>query len=256
MKKRTVAWIAIAFILLVAVVGFGWTFFGIHEVSMPQADLQARIDQKMPVTQKGVTFSGVKLDLSNNKINLDLDATTTKFKTEYKMHCYTMGTMRYDTSRGSFYFHPEQVKFNDVRANGKNVAEKVGGLIDKWVDKQKIIDSQMIKDNKAEIMQFAEDKTQSLVQSSAESVLERVPVYTIKDDNIKGWVIKSALKSVEVKDGKVIAHISLWQLTTVVIGYVVLFLLGIAFLVLLCMNPEWGMALVMVASIAGGGDGG
>ncbi len=247
MKKRTLAWLAIVFTLLVAVAGFGWTFFGVHEVSMAQADLQSRIDQKMPVTQKGVTISGVKLDLSNDKINLDLDAATTKFKTEYKMHCHTIGTMRYDSQRGAFYFHPEAVKFNDVRANGTNVAEKVGGLIDKWVDNKKV------RENKDEIMQFAEDTTQKLVQSSAETVLERVPVYTIKDDNVKGWVIKSSLKSVEVKDGKVIAHISLWSLTTAVIGYIVLFLIAILFLVLLLMNPEFGVAILSIATLGGGG---
>lgn len=44
------------------------------------------------------------------------------------------------------------------------------------------------------------------MQKSAETVLERVPVYTLKND-FKGYVVHAVLESVEVKDGNVIAHL-------------------------------------------------
>jgi hypothetical protein len=242
MSKRKLAWVAAIAVTLVAVVGIGWSVFGVDQISMSQADIQARIDEKMPVTKKGVTISGVKLDLTDDKINLALDASTTKFKTEYSMHTTTRGTLRYDHGRAAFYFQPEELKITELKANGSNVADKVGGFIDKWVDSKKI------QDNKAELAAKAEEVAQSLVQKSAETVLEHVAVYKIKDD-FKGYIVRAVLTDVEVKDGNVIAHLSLWQLTKTVAVFFVTLLLAIGMMIALIANPEWGIPLLIIGSI-------
>jgi len=244
MNKRKWAWGATVVALVVAVIGIGWSFFGVDQISMTQAQIQEKIDEKMPATQKGVTVSNVKLDLADDKIGLTLNAATTKFNTEYRMSTATRGTLRYDHSRGAFYFHPETLKITDIQANGSNVADKVGGFIDKWVDSPKIVDK------KAELMAKAEELTQSLVQKSAETVLERVPVYTLKKD-WKGIVIRAVLTDVEVKDGNVVAHLSLWQLTKTVALFLVMFVAAIGMTVALMMNPEWGIPLLIIGGLGG-----
>ncbi len=243
MNKRKWAWTATIVTLVIAIAGIAWTFFGVHEISMSQASIQAKIDEKMPTTQKGVTISGVKLDLADDKINLSLDAAATKFKTEYRMHTSTRGTLRFDHSRGAFYFQPETLKITDLQANGANVADKVGSFIDKWVDSKKI------NEHKAELAAKAEEVAQSLVQKSAETVLERVPVYTLKND-FKGYVVRAVLESVEVKDGNVIAHLSLWQLTKTVAAFGLALIAAIGFMIALATNPEWGVPLLIIGSIA------
>ena len=242
MTKRKWAWTATIAAAIIAVAGVCWSVFGVHEISMSQADIQTKIDEKMPASQKGVTISNAKIDLSGDKLGLTFNAATTKFNTEYRMNTATRGTLRYDHSRGAFYFVPEELKVSDIQANGASVAEKVGGFIDKWVDSKKI------QDNKAELAAKAEDIAQGLVQKTAASVLERVPVYKLKDD-FKGYVVRAVLSDVEVKDGHVIAHLSLWQLTKTVLVFAFALVIAIGFMVALIANPEWGIPLLLIGSI-------
>lgn len=244
MNKRKWAWGATIVAAVIAVAGICWTVFGVHEISMSQTDIQAKIDEKMPATQKGVTISDVKLDLSGDKIGLTLNAATTKFNTEYRMTTATRGTLRYDHGRGAFYFAPEELTIKDLQANGSSVSDKVSGFIDKWVDSKKI------QDNKAELAAKAEEVAQGLVQKSAATVLERVPVYTLKND-FKGYVVRAVLSDVEVKDGNVIAHLSLWQLTKTVALFIVSLVAAIGFMIALAANPGWGVPLLVIGSLGG-----
>jgi hypothetical protein len=243
MTKRKLAWAAIIFAAVVALVGIAWTFFGVHEIRMTQAEIQQKIDAKMPHTTKnGVTISNVRLDLADDKIGLALDASATKFHTEYAIGAQTKGTLRYNSAEGSFYFQPDLLKVTRVEANGASVSDKAGKFIDKWVDSKKI------NDNKAELMATAEEVVQSLVQKSADVVLTRVPVYTLPD-NLKGNVVRVFLEDVEVKDGTVIAHLSIWQFTKWVFGFVVVLLIAVGLGIALNRNPEWGVVLEIAAGI-------
>jgi hypothetical protein len=241
--KRKLAWAAIIVAAVVALVGIAWTFFGVHEITMTQAEIQQKIDAKMPhTTNSGVTVSDVKIDLSDNKIGLTLDASATKFHMQYLIGAQTKGTLRYNSAEGSFYFQPDVLEVTRVEANGEGVSDNVGKLIDKWVDSKKI------NDNKAELMAKAEEVVQSLVQKSIEVVLTHVPVYTLPD-NLKGNVVRVFLKDVEVRDGTVIAHLSIWQFTKWVIGFVVMLLVAVGFGIALIRNPEWGVLLEIAAGI-------
>lgn len=245
MTKRKLIWGVVVVLCLIALPGFYWTFFGKHEVSLHKDTLQSKIDAKLPFTTKNdVTVSSVKLDLSDDKIGLSIEATATKLKTTYAIKAETKGTLRYDHTRGEFYFYPETLKLVDVKANGASISEKVDKFIDKWVDAPKIVK------NKAEIMAAAEEVVQGLVQTAAQKALERTPVYTLPND-FKGNVVHMLLKSVEVKNDHVIAHLSLWQFTKMVCLYIVMFLSAIAIAIFLITHPEAGLALIMLGSLSG-----
>jgi hypothetical protein len=233
MTKRNIIWGAISVALLAGIVGACWAFFGAQQITMTQAELQQKIDAKMPyTTQNGVTVSNVQLDLTGDKIGLSIDASATKFKTEFTIGAQTTGVLRYDSSRGAFYFHPESLKMTRAEAKGTPIAEKVGAFIDKWVDSKKI------QDNKSEIMTAADEIVHTMVQKSAEAVLIRVPVYTLKDD-FKGTVVRAALTDVEVKNGTVIAHLSLWQLTKTVLLFLFVLVASIAIAIGMIAHPGW-----------------
>jgi|AGTN01.1.fsa_nt_gi Protein of unknown function (DUF1439). len=241
MTKRKAAWAAIIVVGLIALVGAGMSFFGVDKITMSQADLQQRIDAKMPhTTAKGITVSKVQLDLGGDKIALNISASAKKFNTEYGIDAATRGTLVYDGARGAFFFKPDNVSISKISANGASVGEKVNNFIDKWVDSPKI------NANKEEIAAIAEKWAQEATTSSAAYVLNRVPVYTLPN-NFKGHVVQILLKDVEVKNGNVIAHLSIWQATGWVLFYGVLFLLALGLGVALVLNPEFGAAVMFLS---------
>lgn len=245
MTKRMLAWTLATILLLVGAVGVYWNFFAEQSITISQSDLQSRIDAKMPFTAKhGVTVSKATVILGND-ITLDFVASTQKFGKEYSLNGVGKGVLTYDNSRGAFFFKPEKLELKDFKANGAgvNIGDKVGGLLDKWVDSPKITA------NKQEIVEAAEVAGQKLVQRSAEAVLAVTPVYKIPD-TLKGQTIRMFLHSVEVKDGNLIAHLSLWQFTVSVMlfGLALLAAIGIVCALLVC--PEWGVALLVIGSIS------
>jgi hypothetical protein len=239
------AWTLATILLLVGAVGVYWNFFAEQSITISQSDLQSRIDAKMPFTAKhGVTVSKATVILGND-ITLDFVASTQKFGKEYSLNGVGKGVLTYDNSRGAFFFKPEKLELKDFKANGAgvNIGDKVGGLLDKWVDSPKITA------NKQEIVEAAEVAGQKLVQRSAEAVLAVTPVYKIPD-TLKGQTIRMFLHSVEVKDGNLIAHLSLWQFTVSVMLFGLALLAAIGMVCALLVCPEWGVALLVIGSIS------
>jgi hypothetical protein len=239
------AWTLATILLLVGAVGVYWNFFAEQSITISQSDLQSRIDAKMPFTAKhGVTVSKATVILGND-ITLDFVASTQKFGKEYSLNGVGKGVLTYDNSLGAFFFKPEKLELKDFKANGAglNIGDKVGGLLDKWVDSPKITA------NKQEIVEAAEVAGQKLVQRSAEAVLAVTPVYKIPD-TLKGQTIRMFLHSVEVKDGNLIAHLSLWQFTVSVMLFGLALLAAIGMVCALLVCPEWGVALLVIGSIS------
>ena len=245
MSKRKIAWTLSVILLLVGAVGVYWNFFAQHSISISQSDLQSRIDAKMPFAAKhGVTISKATVILGND-ITLDFVASTQKFGKEYSLNGVGKGVLTYDNSRGAFFFKPEKLELKNFQADGAGISigDKVGGLIDKWVDSPKV------NANKQEIVNAAEAAGQKLVQRSAETILAVTPVYKIPD-TLKGQTIRMFLESVEVKDGNLVAHLSLWQFTVSVLLFGLALLAAIGMVAALLVCPEWGVALLVLGSIS------
>ncbi|MDP3507130.1 MAG: hypothetical protein Q8T09_03995 [Candidatus Melainabacteria bacterium] len=245
MTKRMLAWTLATILLLVGAVGVYWNFFAEQSITISQSELQNRIDAKMPFAAKhGVTVSKATVVLGND-ITLDFVASTQKFGKEYSLNGAGKGVLTYDNSRGAFFFKPEKLELKDFKADGAGISigDKVGGLLDKWVDSPKITA------NKQEIVEAAEVASQRLVQRSAEAVLAITPVYKIPD-TLKGQTIRMFLHSVEVKDGNLVAHLSLWQFTVSVLLFGLALLAAIGMVCALLVCPEWGVALLVLGSIS------
>lgn len=242
MNKRKFAWAAIFVALIIGIAGVCWNIFGFSEVKMSQAELQQRIDAKMPHTTKnGVTVSDVHLDLTGDVIALSLGAKATKLKTEFDIKAQTRGILTYNNLDGTFHFRPEELKLTDVKTNGESVANRLDRFVDKWVDSKKILD------HKDELVHAAAGMVNTTIQAAAEKTLEHVAVYKLPD-NLKGNVARMFLQSVEVKDGNVIAHLSFWQFTKMVMFYGFVLLLAIGMTIALMMNPGWGVTFLVVSS--------
>lgn len=140
---------------------------------------------------------------------------------------------------GTFHFKPDELKLVDVKTNGESVSNRVDHMIDKWVTSKKVLD------NKDEVVKAAADLINSMVQKSAELTLERVPVYTMPD-TLKGTMARMFLKSVEVKDQTIIAHLSFWQFTKTLCLYIFMTVAAVAFVIALIACPEMFTVAVLL----------
>ncbi len=243
MAKRKFVWGAIVVAFLIGAAGIAWNLFGLHEVKMTQSELQQKIDLKMPhMTKNGVTVSSVQLDLTGDKIGLVIVASATKLKTDFVVKAETKGTLTYNNMDGTFHFKPDELKLVDVKTNGESVANRVDRLVEKWVTSKKVLD------NKDEVTKAAADLVNSMVQKSAEVTLEHIPVYKMPD-TFKGNVARMFLKSVEVKDQTIIAHLSFWQFTKMLMLYGFILVLAIGFAIAMFTCPELFVAAAIIGSI-------
>jgi hypothetical protein len=234
MKKRTFGWLFTMVLAAVSAVGIVWGATSSFDKILTQSQLQQKIDEKLPFTAKSVTVSNVQLNLADEKINLKFDASTVKFNSQYAVSAATVGALRYDSSRGAFFFTPQKVDLSNFTVNDKLVGSKVGGLVDRLLGESKLAE------HKDAFKEEAHNVVEKTIQDGAQMVLERIPVYTLKDD-IKGSIIKMSLTGVEVRDQTLIAHISLWQLTLSALTFGVVLIFSLVLAVGLIATPSWGL---------------
>ncbi|MBY0359478.1 MAG: DUF1439 domain-containing protein [Candidatus Obscuribacterales bacterium] len=232
--KRLFAGGLAAVLFVISAAGIYLTFYGTYDVVLPQNELQQKIDAKLPhVTKNGVTVSKVQLDLSNDKIGFDVDASITKLGAEYALSSQTKGTLVYDNTKGEFFFLPDKLKLNDVKIGGTSVVGKVGQLLGKLKDPNKASPAQQ------EVRAAAEGMVQNFIQEASHKVMLSIPVYKLPD-NFKGNVTNMLLKSVEVKNGNIIAHLSLAKYSKMVIVYIVMLIAAAVITTALILRPNLG----------------
>lgn len=243
MSKRRFAWGAVVIALLIGAAGIAWNIFGLHEVKMGQAEVQQKIDVKMPfTTKKDVVIHSVALDLTGDKIGLVIVASAKKMKTEFVVKAETKGTLTYNNLDGTFHFKPDELKLVDVKTNGESVATRLDNFVEKWVSSPKVLA------NKDELVKAGAELVNSMVQKSAEFTLERMPVYKLPE-TFKGQMARMFLSSVEVKDQTIIAHLSFWQFTKMMILYAFVVVVAIGFAIALIACPEMFVAVAIIGSI-------
>lgn len=244
-SKRPIAWGVIVVALIAGIAGICWNLFGLHEVRLTQQQLQQKIDVKMPHTTKhGVTVSSVHIDLTGDQIGLVFVASAQKMGTDFTITAQTRGTLVYNNLDGTFHFKPDQLKLVDVKTNGESVATRFNRFVERHVESQRILD------HKDALVASAAELVNSLVQKSAELALERVPVYKMPD-TFKGNIARMFLESVEVQNQTVIAHLSFWQFTKIMLFYGFVVIVAIGFAIVLIANPEMLVAVAIIGSIGG-----
>jgi hypothetical protein len=219
---------------ILAAAGIVWGATSSFDKVLTQNQLQQKINAKLPFTAKTVTVENVQLDLSGDKINLTFDASTEKFKSQYAVSAATTGKLRYDSSRGAFFFAPEKVALSNFTVNDHVVGARVDGLLDHLLGDSKL------GQRKDAFKETAHDVVENAVQEGTQVVLARIPLYTLKDD-IKGTIIKMSLTGVEVRDHTLIAHISIWQLSMSVLLFGLTLVVSVLLAIGLLSSPSWGL---------------
>jgi hypothetical protein len=170
--------IAIAFI---AISSFILQALNLSNITLSPSDIQDKINSKIPLDAgRGLTITQAKIDLSNDQVNLRLNAVSQKVGRAHELVLETSSELEYHADKGLFYIRPEQINIESIQAN-----EKLSELEESF----------LIEDTQGEITE----------------TMKKIPVYNLMD-NFQGYLVKKAIRSAEVKGNSVIIHLSLWRL--------------------------------------------
>lgn len=154
-----------------------------YTLGLTEQELQAKADQMMPLQKKKffvtttLTNPVIALLNSSNKISLSADVAVQAAGNINGSGSVTFnGALRYDNKSGSFYF-------DDLEITSLNIKQLSPAVL---------------------------PKIKSSLQGVAQKVLATQPVYTFNDKNLKHQLAKSALKSILVKDQKLIIELGLF----------------------------------------------
>ncbi len=250
MRRRHLFW-AVAAILTVVAVAFLFTVFGTHQITLTEAQVQERVapqvGKEFPVGGKAgllikaVTIKNAEVDIGDGRVSVlfTVDGSL-RLDKQFTLTAFAVGVPTYAGS--AFYFKPDKVEVREFAYQGNTPGEAIKNFADKYITNEGIHD--FVADSADKVEEWVTD----LAQAAAVHTLDKRPVYELKDD-FKGFVISSALQSVEVKGDTLVVTFSLLQLTiSALIGLLIL-AAAVALTVGLLMNPEIGLALLFFSSI-------
>lgn len=169
----------IALFTLALLSQFSWSFS--YTVEITEAELQSKVAAMMPI-EKSKLF--VTTTLSNPVVTLgesdDQIATSVLVNVKApgnikgSAHVATTGSLIYKAKEGAFYLGNP----------------KIVGL------------------TSSDIPESLVPKIKELSQSALAKILSSRPIYKLKDDNMKHQLAKSVLKSIKVKDHKLLIELS------------------------------------------------
>ena len=246
--KRKFTRMGVAALLLVAIICL-WTAFGTHTVTLTEAQIQERLSgqlnrdfptkgaAKLIVKNVRLTYATVLLGEGSLSAFVGIDGEVRGGK-RFSMSVRTLGAPRYES--GKFFFQPDRVEVQDFAYSGGKPAAAVSALAERYLSNPKT--RLLVRDAAAKMETWITDAA----ESAATHALTGRPVYELKGD-AKGWVIRAALKSVQVEPGRLNVTFSLTQLTVSVAVGLLSLVAAVAVLVFLALNPEWGAAFELVS---------
>ncbi len=164
-------------LFLFAIFASSLSFAFSYTLELTEDELQEKIEALMPMTKKKffvtVMISDPNISLRENSQEIGIQSRIEVIapgNIKGTGRGEIRGTLVYNAMEGTFYFSQPTV---------------VNLVVDKVPEK-------------------LTPKIQSIAQLAAANVLSNRPVYTLKDENLKHTLAKSVLKSVEVKNGKLI----------------------------------------------------
>lgn len=214
-KTWTVISVAVLAALLLGII---YVAQGSWSVTLSEETLRNKISEKIPFKREFgrsfVLIDRLDFNLDNDLINLKFDVRFHGFAKEIKITATTTGALVYNDRKGSFHFRPQNIKFSETSLAGFKTSKTTGEV------------------------------ALTATEWSLGWYLNNFPVYKIPND-LKGTVAKMSLKSVEIKNGEITAHLSFWQLTKTVLLYTILFIVFLPIGFGFVMNAHWTHFLIL-----------
>jgi hypothetical protein len=245
MTLRKLIWIVVGVLLLLTIGGL-WDAYGTSSITLTEPQVQARIDQQLDkdfavrgVAQllvKSVRIRAATIHLQDGQVTALIDATgMLRADKSFTLTAYAVGVPTYRS--GEFFFTPDKIEVRRITYEGGAPGERARQFADRYVSDAKL--RQLVEDKAPAV----EDWVNTLAQNAAAQVLERRPVYHLRDD-VKGMLIAASLSSVKIDHDRLVATFSLWQLTRSVLLGALCLVVGLATIWLMFRHPLFGLALL------------
>ena len=228
MTRRQLAWIALAVLTALAMIGALWSAFGPDRIVLTTAQLQERVNRALPREFKGVTVERATVTVADRRLALRIEARAAALGLTLRAIVSARGVPLYDSERGEIFFDAEDVKVTDLSLAGADPAAPhrpgLGGAL----------------------RERAEAAAAKVIAAGLKAYLAERPVYRFKDD-LKGIVLKAAISDVATQSDAIVITVSLVKLTVTVGLDLALLLALLVLIVALIRHPGWGLSVVGAA---------
>jgi hypothetical protein len=215
MAKRTLVWIVLTAIGLLAAGAF-WSASGTRKITLMETELQEELGRHLPKEFKGVTVDQATVKLADNRIALRIEAEGSALGAPYAVVASANGAPRYDAARGELFFDADSVRIESVTLRGKP-----------------------LENNPDTLRARIEAAAHSLVEIGIKTFLAERPVYRFRD-NLKGMVLNAAITNIAIAGNTLVIGVSLWNVTAIVLAFLLVVLLALWLIVVLIRHPMWG----------------
>lgn len=245
MNVRKLIWVAVGVLLLLAIGGL-WAAYGTTSITLTEPQVQARIDHQLDkdfpakgvarLLVKSIEIQSATVHLQDGEVTALIDlAGTLRVGKKFTLTAYAIGVPTYRA--GEFFFTADKVEVRRFAYQGRAPSEVAKQLADRYVSDDRA--RQFFEDTAPAVEEWAT----TLAQNAAMQVLERRPVYRLRDD-VKGILIGASLSSVKIDQDRLVVTFSLWQLTLSVLLGALCLVAGIATIWIMLRHPLFGLILL------------
>jgi len=187
------------------IAGAALSAFGPERIALGEPQLQERMNRELPRQFRGVTIERAAVRLADGRISLRVEARATALGKMLTATAFTRGVPRYNAEHGEVFFDAEDVQLEEFGSGGlaKQLGSRIGGRLGEQVEQN---------------VPRIEAAAATVIAVGTKAYLAARPVYRFKDD-IKGLVLKAAIKDIAIVDDTLVISVSLIKLTAAVAGW-------------------------------------
>lgn len=209
-----------------------WMAFGPDEIRLTKDRIQSLVTEQLPFHKDDVTVSDAIIEFENDQVVVNVDVEGERLGQAFSFSALTVGIPSYRT--GSFYFVPSTLEFENIVINDndeESISKRLQGAVNRYFP-----DNEGARNLIEDLTPGVETWLRQRTMSAAETVLSKVPVYTLPNDS-KGIAAKAVLGEVFVEQNELVITFTLWRLTWWVLMAGLFALMSIGMMAALIRNP-------------------
>jgi hypothetical protein len=225
MNLRRLTWIVAVALGVLAIAGALWSAFGTNRIVLTDAQLQERINRRLPREVKGVTIERATVKIADGRVALNIEIQASALGQTFAAAASARGIPHYDAERGELFFDADDMKLENFTVSNPagrvdQLGERLSGPVGEKLTR----------------MKAAAGNT---IAAGVKAYLAARPVYRFKDD-LKGMALKAAITDVAIEGNAIAIGVSLINLSVMVAVCLLVLLVIVVVVVQLIRHPGWG----------------
>lgn len=181
--------------------------FGDYTFVMTEAQLQQRIDAKLPLRNAAgnTEVTEATVSLGENALTVLLVMNGERLRQTFDLVAQSTGRPYYRA--GEFFFKAESVEIKEFAFREGSLPAKLRRIGERYLDGPRA--RRLVNAVAPKVEAWAKERA----ERAAVYALQRIPVYRITEKTKWGPIIRATLVQVDVKSNRLHVHLSVWQLT-------------------------------------------